>query len=206
MVTVMTRYTFLLYLAFLLITFSLSISTQARDSGWVPLKNNNAANMRLPYTYTPLKKGAQKEIQKKENSKGQFSSGSSKRLTVYANQPPVTEKELGPFMELLPRFRVWASKNGEEAHPVVGDNGEPDFIYSANAAKWVSSQNFEPSRFFCIMGRLAAGLVIVEEGNDHMGTRPADMPAVDPQEIALVRKHLGELLTVGGPPKPLLSP
>ncbi len=203
--TVMMRYSFLPCLVFLLILLSFPSSTQAREAGWVPLKDNNAANMRIPYTSRPLK-ATQKERQKKQQSLRELSDSSVKKLTVYANQPPVTEKELAPFMELLPRFRIWASKNGEEAHPIVSDNGEPDFLYSANAAQWVSSQNFEPSRFFCIMGRLAAGLVIVEEGNDYKGTRPADMPAVDPQEIALVRRHLGELLSAGGPPKPLLSP
>lgn len=192
------------YLSFLFLLFCLPALIQARDAGWVPLKDNNAANLRIPYTSVPLK-SAEKERRKKAEAARHRSAAPLKNKTVYANQPPVTEKEFAPFLELLPKFRVWASKNGEEAHPIVTDNGEPDFVYSAKTARWVSSNNFEPSRFFCIMGRLAAGLVIVEEGNDYKGTRPADMPPVDPQEISLVRRHLGELLAVGGPPKPLLS-
>lgn len=204
MVTVMLRHSFSICLAFLLILFSSPCVIHAREAGWVPLKDNNAASMHIPYTSRPLR-DTQQERRKVQKSR-ELPVKKAKGKSVYANQPPVTEKELAPFMDLLPRFRVWASKNGEEAHPIVGENGQPDFLYSVNAAKWVSSQNFDPTRFFCIMGRLAAGLVIVEEGNDYKGTRPADMPAVDPQEIALVRRHLGKLLTAGGPPRPLISP
>lgn len=175
---------------------------EAREKGWVPLENNNAASLKLPKEAFPRTQTA-KNVQKSKLDSKKSGKHLQKGATIYANQPPISEKELGPFMELLPRFRIWASKNGEEAHPVVSPNGEPDFIYSQKAAKWVSSQNFDPIRFFCIMGRLAAGLVIVEEGNDYKGTRPADMPPVAPQELNLVRKHLGELLAVSGPVKPI---
>ena len=53
------------------------------------------------------------------------------------------------------------------------------------------------------MGRMAAALVIVEEGNDIPGTRPADMPTVSKSELELARRHLGVLLKIGGQPPPI---
>lgn len=120
---------------------------------------------------------------------------------VYAGQPAVTEKELLAFTELLPRFRTWAREGHEEAHPVVRA-GKADFLYSPKAAEWVTAQGWQPARFFCVMGRLAAALVIVEEGND-MGSRPADMPSVTNEELELARRHLGTLLTAGGDVPPI---
>lgn len=169
---------------------------QGREKGWVPLKGNDASSIQAP------RSSLAKQYSKKSGKAAAKPAG-QKDLTVYANQPPVTEKEVSSFIEALPRFRVWASKNGEEARPVVSSSGQPDFLYSDNAARWVSSNNFDPPRFFCIMGRLAAGLVIVTEGNDFKGTRPPDMPSVDPQEIMLVRKHMSQLLSVGGRPGPI---
>lgn len=121
---------------------------------------------------------------------------------VYAGQPVVTEKELLAFAELLPRFRAWAREGHEEAHPVVR-GGKADFLYSPKAAEWVSAQGWQAARFFCVMGRLAAALVIVEEGNDMRGTRPADMPAVCNEELELARRHLGVLLSAGGAVPPI---
>lgn len=114
--------------------------------------------------------------------------------TVYDKQPPVTESEIISFVSLLPQFRTWARAQGEEAHPVVSSSGQPDFIYSPKASEWVQSHNFNSRRFFCIMGRLAAGMVIIEEGNDFKGTRPNDMPEISSSELELVRRHMGELL------------
>ncbi|MDE5879781.1 MAG: hypothetical protein K2G99_07165 [Desulfovibrio sp.] len=114
----------------------------------------------------------------------------------------VTEKELLAFAELLPRFRAWARDGHEEAHPVVRA-GKADFLYSPRAAEWVTAQGWQPARFFCVMGRLAAALVIVEEGNDMHGTRPADMPSVSNEELELTRRHLGTLLTAGGDAPPI---
>ena len=61
----------------------------------------------------------------------------------------------------------------------------------------MAAKGWQPARFFCVMGRLAAALVIVEEGND-MGSRPADMPSVTNEELELARRHLGTLLMAGG--------
>lgn len=115
--------------------------------------------------------------------------------TVYDNQPPVTDKELLSFLELQPRFRAWAEEHREDAHPVLR-NGKADFLYSPHAAEWVRAQGWDPVRFFCVMGRTAAALFIVEEGNDMKGTRPRDMPSVSEAELALTRRHLGTMLKV----------
>lgn len=123
-------------------------------------------------------------------------------LTVYDNQPPVTDKELIDFLEILPRFRAWAKENKEEAHPVLR-NGKADFLYSPQAAEWVRAQGWDPLRFFSVMGRMAAALVIVEEGNDMSGTRPRDMPSVTEEELTLARRHLGAMLKAGSDAPPI---
>ena len=133
--------------------------------------------------------------------KAQSPKAEQAQANVYAGQPAVTEKELLAFADLLPRFRAWAREGHEEAHPVVRA-GKADFLYSPKAAEWVTAQGWQPARFFCVMGRLAAALVIVEEGND-MGTRPADMPSVSNEELELARRHLGTLLTAGGDAPPI---
>ena len=121
---------------------------------------------------------------------------------MYENHPPVTDKELVGFLEILPRFRAWAKEHKEEAHPVLR-NGKADFLYSPQAAEWVRAQGWDPVRFFCVMGRMAAALVIVEEGNDMSGTRPRDMPGVTEEELALARRHLGTMLKAGGNAPPI---
>ena len=190
---------FRLYLLlFLIAAMSAPGPARARDSGWVPLETNKAKNLTVPLKRqapTPLVKG-QKSKQPEQGARN---------LSVYENQPPVTEMELESFVLLLPRFRKWARSNGEDAHPIVNSAGEPDFKYSPKAAQWVTEHNFDPLRFFCVMGRLAAGMVVVEEGNDFKGTRPADMPGVSAQELGLVRKHLGELLAASAPHAPVIA-
>ena len=116
-------------------------------------------------------------------------------VSVYDKQPPVTEKEVLGFVELLPRFRQWARDNKEEAHP-VRRKGRPDFLYSPEAAAWVKNEGWDPRRFFCVMGRMAAAVTILAEGND-MPTRPGDMPAVSSGELELARVHMGSLLKAG---------
>lgn len=173
----------------------LADSILARESGWVPIEPPK--NLKVP---APAKADPAKPLKSKRAPRNQ---GGSIAGTVYDNQPPITEKELTEFVKVLPFFREWTRRNGEEAHPVLTQDGRPDFTYSPHAAMWVNDHDFEARRFFCIMGRMAAGVVIVEEGNDFKGTRPPDMPAVSEQELGLVRKHLGELLSAGGPPPPI---
>lgn len=168
-----------------------------RETGWVPMES--------PGKDFSLKGATSSQsVKNRDNSRQSARTGRQARTaSVYEDQPPVTEKEVKAFVEVLPIFRSWARKNGEKAHPVVNSEGKPDFLYSPKAAKWVEEHNFPASRFFCIMGRMAAGLVIVEEGNDLSGTRPPDMPSVSPQELGLVRKHLNSLLAAGGPAQPI---
>ena len=73
--------------------------------------------------------------------------------TLY-NQPPFSEKELNQFIADLPRFRAWIKTNKEKAHPIVNEAGEPDFLYSKNAAGYIEAAGWKPERFFCIMGLL----------------------------------------------------
>ncbi len=120
--------------------------------------------------------------------------------SVYDSQPVVTEKELLQFLDLLPRFRAWAKRSNEQAHPILR-NGKADFLYSAKAAAWVQTHNWDPVRFFCVMGRMAAALSIVEEGNDMRRAR--DMPKVADEELALARRHLGTMLKAGGDVPPI---
>lgn len=178
----------------------------AREAGWVPIPQNQEFSP-TPKKPTPTVKNIKKAASGKKNITSQQKTvapvPTNPNATVYDSQPLVKENEVRVFLDLLPEFRAWTRKNGEEAHPVVNRDGRPDFFYSPAAARWVTEHNFEPTRFFCVMGRMAAGLVIVEEGNDFKGTRPADMPEVAPQELELVRRHLGSLLTAGGPPQPL---
>ena len=127
---------------------------------------------------------------------------SKSSATVYEKQPPVTDKELLSFLDVLPHFRAWAKANSEEAHPTL-NNGKPDFMYSQQAAAWVQQQGWDPVRFFCVMGRMAAALAIVEEGNDMNGVRSKDMPEVTEGELALARRHLGTMLKVSGDVPPI---
>lgn len=186
----------------------LLIFTQAancREKGWVPLEQSSKmAREILPGIST---KSAQTPVPAKRRTKKTDDDkpveAVAKGSTVYEGQPVVREGELSTFLELLPRFRAWCGTHGEDAHPVINVEGKPDFKYSPAAAAWVKEQGFEPARFFCVMGRMAAALAIVEEGNDYAGSRPKDMPSVDPKELSLARKHLGELLSAGGAPGPI---
>lgn len=178
-----------------------SLSSHARESGWVSIEKSDATGRKAREA---IRKGMpSRKAEPSRNAKAFIPTTPANGSTVYDGQPPVADAEVRAFVELLPLFRDWARKNGEEAHPVVNREGKPDFLYSPAAARWVENHKFEPRRFFCVMGRMAAGMVVVEEGNDFNGTRPADMPSVSSQEINLVRKHLGELLSAGGPPQPL---
>ena len=121
---------------------------------------------------------------------------------VYDKQPPVTDKELLNFLEILPQFRAWAKAGNEEAHPILRNN-KADFLYSPQAAAWVQAKGWNPVRFFCVMGRMAAALAIVEEGNDMRGERARDMPDVTDADLALARRHLGSMLKAGGHVPPI---
>ncbi len=122
--------------------------------------------------------------------------------TVYDDQPPMSEKELLSFIELLPRFRAWAASNREEAAPGITD-GKADFTYSDKAAAWIKSRGWEADHFFSVMGRAAAALFIVAEGNGVNSSKPTDMPSVTQSELELVRKNLAALLRAGSDAPPI---
>lgn len=116
----------------------------------------------------------------------------------FYDQPPFDGAELSRFIDDFPRFRDWAKRApdlGEAPHPAVDANGQPGFAYSANAAAEVERMGWKPERFFCLMGRSAAALAVIEEGDALTGAnRPADMPLVTDAETELVRRQLSSLL------------
>ncbi len=181
------------FAVFALLAMALGLPAYGREAGWAPLPD-------APWQ-PPLKPGAPDRHRRPAQKAPQPQA--HKGATVYEGQPPLTEAELMDFMALLPRFRAWARQNHEEAHPVINKQGNADFLYSLRAAQWVTANNFNPPRFFCAMGRMAACLAIIEEGNDFHSGRPGDMPKVDQSEISLARRHLGELLTAGGSAAPI---
>jgi len=124
---------------------------------------------------------------------------------VYA-QSAYTEKELVSFIESMPHFLAWMRASKAKAHPVMNAAGKPDFTYTPEVAAKTRELGWEPRRFFCLLGRTAAALFLVEEGTDHMNALPPDMPTVTEAEMALVRKHLAALLRVrAGSPTPSLA-
>lgn len=184
----------------------------AREAGWVKAPQpveNSLKGMRAKSQDSHNSKNKSSVISQKKSinavKKGQKAEvqNTAAFTSVYDQQPVISEQEVKSFIILLPQFRSWTRENGEEAHPILSKNGKPDFLYSRNASDWVLAHNFEPRRFFCVMGKMAAAMVIVEEGNDYKGTRPADMPPVSTEELDLARKYLGELLSASGPPLPL---
>lgn len=71
--------------------------------------------------------------------------------TLY-NQPPFSEKELNQFIADLPRFRAWIKTNKEKAHPIVNEAGEPDFLYSKNAAGYIEAAAGNRNAFSALWG------------------------------------------------------
>lgn len=116
---------------------------------------------------------------------------------VYDQQVPFSEQELVQFMELLPRFRQWVKTAKADVHPSVDAHKRADFSYDAQTARWVQERGWDPVRFFCVMGRSAAALALVEAGGTMKDPRPASMPEVAESEMLLVRRHLGSLLRAG---------
>ena len=98
--------------------------------------------------FTPgITEAAQASAAKKKAEQPAAASTASSTVNVYEKQPPVTDKELLDFLDLLPQFRSWAKSNNEEAHPILR-NGKADFLYSPNAAAWVRNINGTRCAFF----------------------------------------------------------
>lgn len=113
--------------------------------------------------------------------------------TVYAGQPEITDEEMKRFISFLPSFRSWVQGRGLTVRPRL-TGGKPDFAYPPAVGTWLSGQGWNPDRFFCVLGRSAAGMTIVSEGSDARA-RAADMPAVSVKELDIVRGHLAGLLS-----------
>ena len=110
------------------------------------------------------------------------------------SQPPFDEAELTRLIGDLPRFRAWAKAGGQRIHPTVAPDGRADFSYSPQAAAHAESLGWNADRFFCVMGRAAAAVAVIEQGTDITTNRPPDMPEVTPEELRLVRENLSDLL------------
>ena len=109
-------------------------------------------------------------------------------------QPPFTEAELNQFIDTLPRFREWVKAHKEKTYPIVNASGEPDMLYSDAAAETVRAAGWKPERFFCVMGRSAAAVAIIQQGEAITKTPPIDMPNVSDDELDIVRRNLPSLL------------
>lgn len=191
-----------------------SLCVTGPDMLWAAAQKEAQASQKAD-TGVQGKKQAQSKSQTKPQTKSRTQAKSApKKATashaanVYDGEPPVSSKELSDFLDVLPQFRSWAKASGEEVHPQL-NNGKADFLYSPKAADWVQEHGWQPKRFFCVMGRMAAAMVIVEEGNDMSATRPSDMPSVTQAELDLARKNLASLLRAGGDapaPAPAVTP
>lgn len=109
-------------------------------------------------------------------------------------QPPFDKAELLRLIADLPRFRAWAKADGQKIHPTVTVEGKAGFFYSPRAAAQAESLGWNAERFFCVMGRAAAAVAVIEQGTDIMVNQPPDMPRVTPEELRLVRENLSDLL------------
>lgn len=112
---------------------------------------------------------------------------------LYA-QPPFTSQELTQFINDLPQFRAWLVAHHEKAHPILSASGKPGFLYSPLAAQEATRLGWKPERFFCVMGRAAAALAIIEQGAAITTAPPPEMPSVHAKELEFVRTHLASLL------------
>ena len=67
-------------------------------------------------------------------------------------------------------------------------------LYSDAAAETVRNAGWKPERFFCVMGRSAAAVAIIQQGEAIIKTPPVDMPNVSDDELDIVRRNLPSLL------------
>ena len=109
-------------------------------------------------------------------------------------QPPFSETELNQFIADMPRFRDWIKTHKETAHPILNESGEPDFLYSGEAAAYIKTTGWKPERFFCIMGRAAAAVALIQQGDAIAKKPPVEMPNVSASELDTVRRNLPALL------------
>lgn len=115
------------------------------------------------------------------------------------SQPPLSKKELNQFIADPPCFRAWIKTNKEKAHLIVNRTGEPDFLYSKNTVGYIEAAGWKPERFFCIMGRAATAVAIIQQGNAITKEPPIEMPNVSDDELDVVRRNLPGLLKAISP-------
>lgn len=115
----------------------------------------------------------------------------------FYDQPPLRELELQRFIDTFPVFKAWVRSSGERPAPGTDANGAPTFTWTEPVAAKVRELGWEPERFFFVLGKTAAGLAIIENGDAYAGPqRPADMPPVTPGELALIQRDLVSLLRI----------
>ena len=90
------------------------------------------------------------------------------------------------------------SKPTRKGPPDRHEAGEPDF-YSKNAAGYIEVAGWKPERFFCIMGRAAAAVAIIQQGDAITKEPPVEMPNVSDDELDVVRRNLPGLLKAISP-------
>lgn len=117
--------------------------------------------------------------------------------TLY-NQPPFSEKELNQFIADLPRFRAWIKTNKEKAHPIVNEAGEPDFLYSKNAAGYIEAAAGNRNAFLHY-GASRRAVAIIQQGDAITKEPPIEMPNVSDDELDVVRRNLPGLLKAISP-------
>lgn len=110
-------------------------------------------------------------------------------------QPPMSEAELARFIDSFPAFKAWSRKTGDRPAPSLDASGNPAFTWSEGAAAKARELGWQPERFFFVLGKAAACLAVIENGEDYSAkARPPDMPSVSKEEVAAVQRHLVSLL------------
>lgn len=110
-------------------------------------------------------------------------------------QPPMAEAELARFIDSFPAFKAWSRTTGDRPAPSLDASGNPGFTWSEGAAAKARELGWQPERFFFVLGKAAACLAVIENGEDYSAkARPPDMPPVSKEEVAAVQRHLVSLL------------
>ncbi|WP_300848181.1 hypothetical protein [uncultured Bilophila sp.] len=118
------------------------------------------------------------------------------------DQPPFNEKELQRFIADFPDFRAWCKAQRIQPRPLVDASGKADLAYTPETGAYLEGEGWEPERFLCLFGRVAAGVAMIRNERNDTDPKPLDMPGVSDDELDLVRRHLPELLALPHPQLP----
>lgn len=118
------------------------------------------------------------------------------------DQPPFSEKELQRFIADFPGFRAWCKAQRIQPRPLVDASGKADLAYTPETGTYLKNGGWEPERFLCLFGRVAAGVAMIQNERSDADPKPLDMPGVSNDELDLVRRHLPELLALRHPQLP----